>query len=74
MVNVWSSSWRPLFYSRIGFSIYVAVYARHVKVPGGSKLQLAPGTIKRKLVMVENMMYLGGQHGLVNMKIMVTII
>ena len=31
--------------SRISFSIYVAVYARRVRVPGGSKFHLAPGTI-----------------------------
>ena len=31
--------------SRIGFSIYIAVYARRVRVPGGSKFHLAPGTI-----------------------------
>ena len=33
------------FYSRIGFSIYFAIRARRVKVPGGSKFHLAPGTI-----------------------------
>ena len=32
-------------YSRIGFSIYYAVRARHVRVPGGSKFHLEPGTI-----------------------------
>ena len=32
-------------YSWIGFSIYVAVYARRVRVPDGSKFHLAPGTI-----------------------------
>ena len=32
-------------YYRIGFSIYVAVYARRVRVPGGIKFHLAPGTI-----------------------------
>ena len=32
-------------YSRIGFSIYFAVRARHVRFPGGSKFHLEPGTI-----------------------------
>ena len=32
-------------YSRIGFSIYFAVRARRVRVPGGSKFHLEPGTI-----------------------------
>ena len=32
-------------YSRIGFSIYFAVHARRVRVPGGSKFHLEPGTI-----------------------------
>ena len=30
----------------IGFSIYVAVYARRVRVPSGIKFHLAPGTIE----------------------------
>ena len=29
----------------IGLSIYVDMYARRVRVPGGSKFHLAPGTI-----------------------------
>ena len=29
----------------MGFSIYIAVYARSVRVPGGSKFHLAPGKI-----------------------------
>ena len=32
-------------YSRIGFSIYLTVRARCVRVPGGSKFHLGPGTI-----------------------------
>ena len=32
-------------YSRIGFSLYFAVRARSVRVPGGSKFHLEPGTI-----------------------------
>ena len=36
-------------YSRIGFSIYFAVRARHVRVPGGSKFHLEPGTIRRSV-------------------------
>ena len=32
-------------YSRIGFSIYFAVRTRRVRVPGGSKFHLEPGTI-----------------------------
>ena len=32
-------------YSRIGFSLYFAVCARRVRVPGGSKFHLEPGTI-----------------------------
>ena len=35
-------------YSRIGFSLYFAVRARHVRVPGGSKFHLEPGTIPVK--------------------------
>ena len=31
-------------YSRIGFSIYFAVHARRVRVPGGSKFHLEPGS------------------------------
>ena len=33
-------------YSRIGFSLCLAVRARRVRVPGGSKFHLEPGTIK----------------------------
>ena len=33
-------------YSRIGFSLYFAVHARLVRIPGGSKFHLEPGTIK----------------------------
>ena len=32
-------------YSRIGFSLYVSVRALRVRVPGGSKFHLQPGTI-----------------------------
>ena len=32
-------------YSRIGLSLYFSVRARRVRVPGGSKLHLEPGTI-----------------------------
>ena len=32
-------------YSRIGFSIYIAVRAQRVRVPGGSLFKLDPGTI-----------------------------
>ena len=32
-------------YSRIGFSLYFAVRARRVRVPGGSKFHLEPGKI-----------------------------
>ena len=32
-------------YSRIGFSIYFAVCARSVSIPGGSKFHPKPGTI-----------------------------
>ena len=32
-------------YSRIGFGLYLAVCARRVMVPGGSKFHLEPGTI-----------------------------
>ena len=32
-------------YPRIGFSLYLAVHARRVRVPGGSKFHLEPGTI-----------------------------
>ena len=32
-------------YYTIGFSLYFAVRARHVRVPGGSKFHLEPGTI-----------------------------
>ena len=32
-------------YYMIGFSIYFAVRARRVRVPGGSKFHLEPGTI-----------------------------
>ena len=32
-------------YSRMGFSIYFAVRVRRVRVPGGSKFHLEPGTI-----------------------------
>ena len=35
-------------YSRIGFSLYFAVRARRVRVPGGSKFHLEPGTIVLK--------------------------
>ena len=35
--------------SRISFSIYVAVYARRVKVTGGNKSHLALGTIRYTL-------------------------
>ena len=45
MVNLWTPIWRLLFESRICFSIYVAVYARRVMVPGGSKFHLATGKI-----------------------------
>ena len=33
-------------YSSIGFSIYFFVGARRVRVPGGSKFRLEPGTIE----------------------------
>ena len=33
-------------YSRIGFSLYLAVCARSVRVPGGSKFHSEPGTIQ----------------------------
>ena len=33
-------------YSRIGFSLYFAVRARRLRVPGGSKFHLEPGTIQ----------------------------
>ena len=33
-------------YYRIGFSLYLAVSARRVRVPGGSKFHLEPGTMK----------------------------
>ena len=45
MVKLWPQSWRRLFLSRISFSLNVAVYARRVRVPGGSKFHLALGTI-----------------------------
>ena len=45
LVNLWPPSWRPLFKSRKGFSIYIAVYARRVRVTGGSKSHLTPGTM-----------------------------
>ena len=32
-------------YSRIGFSLYFAVHARSVRVPGGSKFHMEPVTI-----------------------------
>ena len=32
-------------YSRIGFSLYLALRARRVRVPGGSRFHLEPGTI-----------------------------
>ena len=32
-------------YSRIGLSLYIAVRARRVKVPGGSKFHLEIGTM-----------------------------
>ena len=32
-------------YSRIGFSIYFAILPQRVRVPGGSKFHLEPGTI-----------------------------
>ena len=32
-------------YSRIGFSLYLSVRARHVRVPGGSVFHLEPVTI-----------------------------
>ena len=32
-------------YSRIGFSLCLAVRSRHVRVPGGSAFHLEPGTI-----------------------------
>ena len=32
-------------YSMMGFSIYFVVRARRVRVPGGSKFHLEPGTI-----------------------------
>ena len=32
-------------YSRKGFSLYFAVRARCVRIPGGSKFHLEPGTI-----------------------------
>ena len=32
-------------YSRIGFSVYFSVRAGRVRVPGGSKFHLEPGTI-----------------------------
>ena len=35
-------------YSRIGFSLYFAVRARRVRVPGGSKFHLEPVTIENK--------------------------
>ena len=34
-------------YSRISFSLYVAVYAWRVRVPSGSKFHLELGTIRR---------------------------
>ena len=39
-------------YSRIGFSLYFAVRARRVRVPGGSKFHLEPGTIKIYLLTI----------------------
>ena len=34
-------------YSRIGFSIYSSVRAQRMRVPGGSKFHLKPGTISK---------------------------
>ena len=34
----------------MGYSIYVAVYARRVRVPGGSKFHMAPGTIYHEVL------------------------
>ena len=39
-------------YSRIGFSLYFAVHARRVRVPGGSKFHLEPGTIMIPLLLI----------------------
>ena len=36
-------------YSRIGFSLYFAVRSQRVRVPGGSKFHLEPGT--RRLIL-----------------------
>ena len=33
-------------YPSIGFSLYFSIRARRVRVPGGSKFHLEPGTIK----------------------------
>ena len=37
-------------YFRIGFSLYFAIRARHVRVPGGSKFHLEPGTIRSNIL------------------------
>ena len=41
-------------FSRIGFSVYFAVHARRVRVPGGSKFHLEPGTIVIALIKLES--------------------
>ena len=40
-------------YSRIGFSLYFYVRARHVRVPDGSKFHLEPGTIVKRFGAVD---------------------
>ena len=39
-------------YFRIGFSLYFNVYARLVRVPGGSKFHLEPGTITTFFILI----------------------
>ena len=42
-------------YSRIGFSLYLAVRARSVRVTGGSKFHLEPGTIPMMIMLVSKL-------------------
>ena len=46
-------------YYRIGFSLYLAVSARRVRVPGGSKSHLEPGTIRTMNVFSINIQDIG---------------
>ena len=61
MVNLWLPYWQ-LLYILGDLSIYFPVRARRVRVPGGSKFHLEPGTIVGIHMIVSDlvfMMYFG---------------